>query len=97
MEWTEQKSNMAHVHSAVLQRLRELFSQGDSQAEQFTSPAGVPFSVCKMGETAPWNFLVIEYHDTGEDGESFYPEDYQSLDDLVADMTTEILSATPEA
>ena len=34
---------------------------------------------------------------TGEDGDSFYPEDYQSLDDLVADMTTEILSATPEA
>ena len=96
MEWTELKNNISGVYSVVLQRFRERFGLSGLGEDVFVSPAGIPFSVCKMGEKTPWNFLVIEYRDTGEDGDSFYPEDYQSLDDLVTAMTNEILSATPE-
>ena len=46
-----------------------------------------------MGAADPWNFLTIEYEDTGEDGDAYYPEDYDNFDDMLIEMLTEIEEA----
>ena len=61
----------------------------------FSDPNGGQFHICRMGEEEPWNALVIEYMDTMEDGDLFYPEDYGSLEALVAEMRKEIESTKP--
>ena len=53
--------------------------------------ADVEFSVVKMGDSDPWNFFVLEYDD-GEDGDGFYPDDFDSIDDLITAMIDEIES-----
>ena len=50
------------------------------------------FKVCKMGDEEPWNALVLEYQDTGEDGDLFYAEDYDTLEAMVSLMRAEIQS-----
>lgn len=87
MIWTEMKSDPHNAAELVTQRFYSLFKRQDGF---FVSHSGEKFSLHVMGDTAPWNFLVIEYQDTGEDGDAFYPSDYDAFDDLIADMVKEI-------
>lgn len=88
MTWTEMRNDTDGVKNAVEKRLSEMFPTDEKG--RFLSVAGVPFSICTMGAQPPWDFLVIEYHDTGEDGDGFYPEDYNSLDEMLKDMLEEV-------
>ena len=98
MDWTDQKNDMDQVYSAVFSRLKESFSpaklddwpMAHGSSGWFQNSTGIPFSVHKMGDQAPWDFIVIEYADTGEDGEAYYPADYDNLENMIADMITEI-------
>ena len=53
----------------------------------FTNSKGVEFHVCCLGD---WPCVVIEYMDTMEDGDLWYPEDYPSIDNLIEAMKAEI-------
>ena len=87
MIWTEMKSDPHKVAELITQRFYSLFKR---QGDFFVSNSGERFSLHVMGDAAPWNFLVIEYQDTGEDGDAFYPSDYDTIEDLIADMVQEI-------
>ncbi len=60
-----------------------------SPGKVFHTTAQGDVSLYVMGNSAPWDSIVIEYDD-GEDGDQFHPSDYDSLDALVADMIAEI-------
>lgn len=65
------------------------FTESKSDGYVFTTDSDISFTVHVMGEDEPWNFLVIDYHDTGEDGDAFYPDDYSSIDDMFKAMLEE--------
>lgn len=92
MTWKEMQSDPVRVKNAVSDRLREQFrtEQGHKDNETFLTESGVPFSIHVMGDKPPWDFLVIEYQDTGEDGDGFFPKDYASLDEMLEAMIEEI-------
>ena len=91
MEWTDMKYNLSAVFEQLLESLKLAFRHEISDRDAvFYDKDGSPFSVVKMGETAPWNFIVVEYHDDGEDGDAFYPEDYNSFNDFLDDILQEI-------
>ncbi len=64
----------------------------DTDEVHFKSKNGTPFNVFIMGDESPWDFLVVEYEDTWEDGDAFYPADYNSFEDLLEAMIKEIES-----
>lgn len=87
MIWTEMKSNPHKVAESITQAFKSLYDQKDGY---FVSNSGVQFSLHVMGDASPWDFIVIEYQDTGEDGDAFYPSDFDSLDSIISAMKDEI-------
>lgn len=49
----------------------------------FRTSKGVRIDVELLSHKAPYDFFVIEYTDTMEDGSGFYPGDYDSFDRYV--------------
>lgn len=100
MNWMEQRNNMDQVFELLQSVLTEKFSPGKPEMFPMAygsegwlqNSKGIPFSLHKMGNKDPWNFFVIEYGDTGEDGDSFYPDDYDSFEDMISAILKEIES-----
>lgn len=98
MIWMEMRNNLDQVKEAIETALSERY-QAREKSENNAFHTGKVFhtdqygdvSLCVMGNEEPWNFFVIEY-DNGEDGDSFYPSDYDNFEDLVADVISEIES-----
>lgn len=92
MTWTETKSDTFKVRDLLTKRFTDLYKAEGSKADtvKFYTADGVPFSLHVMGADAPFDFIVIEYEDTGEDGDAFFPEDYDTIDDMITAMQTEI-------
>ena len=98
MALMEQKNNMDQIFLLLQSAFKEKFPPGRPELFPMAygsegwlqNSKGVPFSLHKMGDEAPWNFFVIEYGDTGEDGDSFYPDDYDSIEDMISEMIEEI-------
>lgn len=93
MTWAEMRSDMVKVRitleSILAKKYPGFLRDG---AQNFTIPSGDSFRLCVMGDALPWNFIVIEYG-SGEDGDGYYPEDYESADEMVSDMIREIDAA----
>ncbi len=84
MTWQETKSKTLEVHAMVINSLKKRYSFEEvADGVQFQNTKGIPFIVYAMGTADPWNFLTIEYEDTGEDGDAYYPEDYDNFDDML--------------
>ncbi len=78
----------------IEKRLKNLFDNKNHDGViSFINSNGVPFHVVVMGEKEPWNFIVIEYEDTGEDGDAFYPTDYADFEILFNSIVNEINAA----
>ena len=91
MAWMETKNNTIQVKSLVENELEKRYSMSnESGHKMFHSDQYGDFSICALGEEDPWNFLVISYENDGEDGDGFYPAEYESIDSLVADIIAEI-------
>ena len=84
MTLTDMKSEIDNRFKAVYK-----YSESKTDGYVFKQDSGISFTVHKMGASSPWDFLVIDYHDTGEDGDAFYPEDYSSIDDMFKAMLEE--------
>lgn len=54
----------------------------------FRSGSSVPFHVVDLQPFR--NALTIEYADTWEDGDLFYPGDYETVEEMFKDMIKEI-------
>ena len=54
----------------------------------FVTNRKTPFRVQEL--TGSFHAFVIEYADTWEDGDCFFPEDYASIEDMAAAMMREI-------
>ena len=91
MIWKETRLNIHDVYLLLLKSLKEKYDyKEDADGIQFRNMRGIPFNVSVMGDSEPWNFVVVEYEDTGEDGDGYYPEDFDSYDDLLQAMIKEI-------
>ena len=91
MIWTEMKYDLPKVKDALEQLFKENYgSKVVDKKLQFKSKHGEWFRLCIVGDKAPYDFLVIEYLDTGEDGDAFYPKDCYDLGVLYEDMVREI-------
>lgn len=91
MTWAEKKLNIHEVYEMIIESLKNKYQFEENEEEiQFKNTKDVPFIVYAIGNEPPWNFLVIEYEDTGEDGDSYYPEDYECFEDMFQAMLAEI-------
>lgn len=93
MTWEETRLNIHDVYLLLLKSFKGKYDyKEDADGIQFRNMKGIPFNVFIMGDSAPWNFIVVEYEDTGEDGDGYYPEDFDSYDDMLQAMLKEIES-----
>jgi hypothetical protein len=93
MTWLGMRNKMDDILELINNRLSELYVLENSEnGLHFKNNKSVVFSVHKMGEKDPWNFFVIGYEDTGEDGDAFYPEDYNDFEEMFHKMLEEIES-----
>lgn len=86
IEWAEMKTDIIQAEKGILDGLAKIYQPGEGEGE-FFSRKGVLFSVTRLDR---WNCFVIDYSDTMEDGDRFYPEDFDSLESLLKKMTEEI-------
>ena len=90
MTWTEMQSDPERVKTVLEDILsRKYQSSIHGVTREFTRPSGESFRLHVMGSASPWSFIVIEYG-SGEDGDGYYPEDYESADKMAEDMILEI-------
>ena len=88
MDWTELRKEILKVKKAVIAELSKIYPVRESQCSViFTNSQGVDFEIFAFVDP---DFLVVEYKDTFEDGDCFFPEDYDTLEDMVNDMRKEI-------
>ena len=91
MTWLEMRSNPKKVYKLLVDSLKDKYQYKEgSDGVQFKTKNGVPFNVFVMGNEAPWDFLVIEYEDIGEDGDAYYPSDYDTFEMMLEAMIKEI-------
>lgn len=84
MGWMETRNDTTAAYGLVLEKFKARFEVCGAVSEDeplFKHDCGVKFSIHKMGDEDPWNFVVIDY-DGGEDADTFYPNEYDSLDEL---------------
>lgn len=55
----------------------------------FLNNKSVPFRIVALN-TVKWSALVVEYGNTWEDGDCFFPEEYDSKEDLFEAILKEI-------
>lgn len=55
----------------------------------FCNSKGEWFNLVQMGNKEPWNCFVLEY-DNGEDGDLYYPNDYDNFEQMFTNMVKEI-------
>lgn len=85
------KSNTRKVRDAVENAFCSIYPiKSKNPNIVFSCDEGESFSIVALGDVEPWNFIVIEYQECGEDGDGFYPEDYDSIEKLISDMRKEI-------
>ena len=95
--WMEMRKDPKRVKEAVENKLARYYRFSDDNKKRLYHSPGKVFhtatqgeiSLYVMGNSEPWDSIVIEYDD-GEDGDQFHPCDYDSLDALVAAMIAEI-------
>lgn len=91
MAWTETKSNISQVYNSVLEFLKKDYrSELVGNKILFFDKDGNQFMPCLLGTESPFNCFVIEHLKTGEDGDEFYSEDYNSLEELYQAVVNEI-------
>ncbi len=95
MNWTEVSKSCGLLKNEVEEKFIGRYNHKDEDgAIVFQNDYGIEFGTFLFEK--PEVCIGIEYHDTWEDGDLFYPSDYKSLDDMVKDIEKEIDSATPE-
>ena len=88
MDWMEMRNDIPKVKNAVIEEFKKVYPSYKKRDNVFfVNPNGLEFEIYGFG--SDWNFLVISYELSGEDGSSFYPEDYESFEDFVNDMKKE--------
>ena len=93
MTWEEIRQNIDDVMAIVNNMLALKYkTRVDGEEKIFKNNAGIEFALRKLGDKEPWNAIVIQYEDTLEDGDSFYPEDFNSVNDMFQAMLEEIES-----
>lgn len=92
MIWEETKRDTEKVLRLVEDELsrRYEYSYDEEKNKIYTTGLGEHISICLMGTEAPWDFMVVEYAETGDDGEGFYPQDYDSFEEMINDIISEI-------
>lgn len=91
MTWQGTRYNMDELLRRINEALAaryEVVSSSDNSI--YINKRGAEFHVCKLGIKDPWNCFVISYADTGEDGDCFYPEDYDNFASMLDAMIAEI-------
>ena len=80
------------LKTMIDERLSTEYKQVVIKSQPFYSNSdGLCFHVIDLGSFEP--ALVIEYAGTWEDGDLFYPEDYDTIDEMYAEMIAEIEQA----
>jgi len=85
------KNNIKKVKAEIDARLASVYESVNIIDQPFFRKAdGVSFRVVDLGGFR--DALVIEYADTWEDGDLFYPADFKTLDEMCSAMIGEIES-----
>ncbi len=93
MTWQETRLNLQTTLALLYDELKKKYRYEEKLGRpQFVNDRGNEFIPYILGDEAPWNCIVIEYSETGEDGDLFYPADYNSFEDMFREMIVEIES-----
>lgn len=85
---------LTEMKCQIEDRLKNIFpNKVQDGILSFVNSNGIPFHVVCVGKEPPWDFIVIEYEDTMEDGDAFYPSDYFDFDSLFDAVLKEIKDA----
>lgn len=92
MTWTETRKNNGLVEPLISEELAKRYDQTEKDGKTyFRRQSGELFHPVRVqlvkGDA---DFFVIEYMDSMEDGDSFYPEDYSSLEEMIEEICREI-------
>ena len=95
---TETEKRLSSRRNDIESLLREDFQSIVMGATWFIHPDGTYFRVSCMGAEPPWDALVIEYaqnktdakQNMTEDGDLFYPSEFNSIKQMNDKMLTEI-------
>lgn len=92
MTWTETRSDNSLVEPMISEELAKRYDRAEKDGKTyFCRKSGELFHLVRVRlEKDDADFLVIEYMDSMEDGDSFYPEDYNSPEALMEAIFQEI-------
>lgn len=92
MTWTEAKYNNDQAEPLIIGELGKKYDQTVKDGTvYFRRKDGELFHLIRIriAKTGA-DFFVMEYMNSMEDGEAFYPEDYESLEAMMKDIYREI-------
>ncbi len=92
MTWTETRKNNGLVEPLISEELAKRYAQTEKDGKTyFRRQSGELFHPVRVQlDKGDADFFVIEYMDSMEDGDSFYPEDYDTLDSMMEEIFLEI-------
>ena len=92
MTWTETKYHNDQAEPLIIGELGKKYDQTVKDGTvYFRRKDGELFHLIRiMIPKSGADFFVMEYMNSMEDGEAFYPEDYESLEALMKDIYREI-------
>lgn len=90
MTWKEMKNNPQLVKNFLEEKLKSRYGYKEENGRLvYNNPCGGSFSLILIDEKRIDYFFVIDYSN-GEDGDSFYPKDYNDETIFVSDIFKEI-------
>ena len=85
----EKNSGLSSLKNEIDTRLKKRYRTASVKGERFyETKRGVRFHIINLEGFC--EALVVEYADTWEDGDLFYPEDYGNIDELFSAIVSEI-------
>lgn len=92
MTWTETRNNNSLVEPLISAELEKRYDRAEKDGKSyFRRQDGELFHLVRVRlPKDDADFFVIEYMDSMEDGDAFYPEDYDSLEAMMEEIFLEI-------
>lgn len=92
MTWTETKNDNSLVEPLISAELGKRYDHEEKDGKTyFRRQSGELFHLVRVRlQKDDADFFVIEYMNSMEDGDAFYPEDYDSLEAMMEEIVREI-------